>query len=268
MPFAELDGARIYYEQHGAPEGDHVIFLHGAGGNALSWWRQLPLFGDRYRCTVYDARGWGRSQALGDYDRGVFGRDLAGLLDRLEIDRAHIIAQSMGGRAVAGLLRLAPGRVRSLTLCGTTAGATNDRVRELQAALRVERGGGGLRAHAFAPDFPAREPALALLYHQIRRLNPPRERNILGPPPASYRGSTHQLLIDAGAPIAFIVGEHDRITSPELIREARSLIPGADLCEMAGAGHSTYFERPAAFTDYVLAFLARVEEGETRSSRL
>ena len=46
MPFAELEGARLYYEQHGNPDGDHVVFHHGAGGNALSWWRQLPVFGE------------------------------------------------------------------------------------------------------------------------------------------------------------------------------------------------------------------------------
>lgn len=262
MPFAELDGARLYYEQHGNPDGDHVVFHHGAGGNALSWWRQLPVFGERYRCTVYDARGWGRSLGLSEHDRGAFGRDLAGLLEHLGIERAHVIAQSMGGRAVAGLLRLDPGRARSLVLCGTNAGATNDRVRELQAALRAERGEGGLGRHALAPDFPREQPDLALLYHQIRRLNPPRERNVLGPPPANYRGSTHGMLIESGLPIAFIVGEHDRITSPELIREARSLVPGAELFEMAGAGHSTYFERPEAFNEYVLGFLARTEERE------
>ncbi len=262
MPFAELDGARIYYEQHGNPDGDHVVFHHGAGGNALSWWQQLPAFGERYRCTVFDARGWGRSLALGEHDRGAFGRDLVNLLEHLGIDRAHVIAQSMGGRAVAGLLRLAPERGRSLVLCGTNAGATNDRVRELQAALRVERGEGGLRAHGLAPHFPGEQPALAALYHQIRRLNPPRERNVLGPPPANYRGSTHQMLVDSRLPITFIVGEHDLITSPELIREAHSLVPGADLFEMAGAGHSTYFEQPDVFNDYVLAFLARAEAGE------
>ena len=165
----------------------------------------------------------------------------------------------MGGRAVAGLLRLAPERARSLVLCGTNAGATNDRVRELQATLRVERGEGGLARHALAPHFPREQPALALLYHQIRRLNPPREANLLGPPPATYRGSTHGMLLESGLPIAFVVGEHDRITSPELIRESHSLVPGADLFEMAGAGHSTYFEQPAVFNDYVLAFLARAE---------
>ena len=259
MPFAVLDGARLYYEQHGNPEGKHVVFVHGAGGNHLSWWQQLPAFGERYRCTVYDARGWGRSLAIGEHDRGAFGRDLAGLLVHLAIDAAHVIGQSMAGRAVAGLLRLAPERARALVLCGTNAGATNDRVRELQAELRVERGEGGLARHSLAPGFAERSPALALLYHQIRRLNPPRESNVLGPPPANYRGSTHEMLTQSGLPITFVVGEHDLITSPALIREARSLVPAAELFEMEGAGHSTYFEQPEVFNSRVLDFLGRAE---------
>ena len=70
------------------------------------------------------------------------------------------------------------------------------------------------------------------------------------------------MLVDSRLPITFIVGEHDLITSPELIRESHSLVPGADLFEMAGAGHSTYFEQPDTFNEYVLAFLARAEERE------
>ncbi|MYE31158.1 MAG: alpha/beta hydrolase, partial [Chloroflexi bacterium] len=37
MPHLELaDGFRLYYERHGA--GPPVVFAHGAGGNAMSWW--------------------------------------------------------------------------------------------------------------------------------------------------------------------------------------------------------------------------------------
>tara|TARA_Y100000588_G_C13322833_1_gene530570 strand:- start:232 stop:441 length:210 start_codon:yes stop_codon:yes gene_type:complete len=67
------------------------------------------------------------------------------------------------------------------------------------------------------------------------------------------------MLVDSGLPIAFVVGEHDRITSPELIHESHSLVPGADLFVMEGAGHSAYFEKPDVFNDYVLAFLLESE---------
>ena len=257
MPFAEVNAAHIYYEQHG--DGPHLVFLHGAGGNHLSWWQQLPVFSREFRCTVYDARGWGSSRGDMAVGRFVLGTDLVALLDHLGIERAHVVAQSMGGRAVAGLTRLAPGKVRSLVLCGTTAGATNDRVRELQDVLRDERGDGGLRDHALAPGFEQVHPDLALLYRQINALNPPRPRGFLGRPPPTYRGSMHEPITSLGVPVLFVVGEHDLITSPQMIREAQALIPDAQFHEIKGAGHSAYFEDAAEWNAVVLDFLRRAE---------
>ncbi|MGH7754197.1 MAG: alpha/beta fold hydrolase [Gemmatimonadales bacterium] len=259
MPFAEVNAARLYYEQHGG--GPDLVFLHGAGGNHLSWWQQLPAFAKLYRCTVYDARGWGLSRGDMGVGRFVLGTDLVALLDHLGIERAHIVAQSMGGRAVAGLTRLAPERVRSLVLCGTTAGATNDRVRELQDELRDERGDGGLREHALAPGFEEAHPERATLYRQINAINPPRPRGFLGRPPATYRGSMHEPIGGLGVPVLFVVGEHDLITSPAMIREAHALIPGSRFHEMKGAGHSAYFENANEWNAVVLDFLGRVEAG-------
>jgi len=256
MPFARVNAASLYYEQHGT--GPDLVFLHGAGGNHLSWWQQLSVFARDYRCTVYDARGWGRSHGEMTVGRFVLGTDLVALLDHLGVERAHVVAQSMGGRAVAGLSRVAPGRIRSLVLCGTTAGATNDRVRELQDQLKEERGEGGLREHALSGAFEAANPALATLYRQINALNPPRPRGFLGRPPATYRGSMHGLLGELGVPVLFVVGEHDLITSPEMIREAQALIPNSEYHEVKGAGHSAYFEAAEEWNRVVSRFLAGV----------
>src|SRR3990172_7975300 len=114
MPYAQVNGARLYYEQHGS--GPDVVFVHGAGGNHLSWWQQIPAFATLYRCTVYDARGWGLSRGNSAVGRWVLGTDFVALLDHLGIEKTHVVAQSMGGRAVAGLARLVPERARSLVL--------------------------------------------------------------------------------------------------------------------------------------------------------
>ena len=259
MPFAHVNGARIYYEQHGL--GPDLVFLHGAGGNHLSWWQQIAFFAGAYRCTVYDARGWGLSRGEMSVGRWALGTDLVALLDHLAIERAHVVAQSMGGRAVAGLTRLSPHRIRSLVLCGTTAGATNDRIRAIQDELRDFRGEAGLREHALAPGFEQANPAIALLYRQVNAINPGRPKGLLGRPPATYRGSMHEPLAALGVPILFLVGEHDRITSPELIREAQGLIAGSERHEIAGAGHSAYFEAADEWNRVVAGFLAASTTG-------
>jgi 3-oxoadipate enol-lactonase len=254
MPYANVNGARLYYQQSG--RGDDLVFLHGAGGNHLSWWQQVAEFNREFRCTTYDARGWGASRGEMAAGRAALGTDLIALMNHLRIERAHVVAQSMGGRAVAGLARLAPARVRSLVLCGTTAGATNDRVRELQDELKDERGDSGLREYALAPGFEDANPALALLYRQLNALNPARPRGFLGRPPPTYRGSMHGPLGSLGAPVLFVVGEYDRITSPAMIREAQSLIPGAAFHQIDGAGHSAYFENAAEWNAVVRRFLS------------
>jgi len=256
MPYANVNEAEIFYEQHGS--GADVVLLHGAGGNHLSWWQQVPVFSKHHRVTVYDARGWGISR--GDMaNRFVLGQDLVALMDELGIEQAHVVAQSMGGRAVAGLARTAPERIRSLVLCGTTAGATNERVRELQDVLKEQRGDGGLREHALADSFEAANPVLASLYRQINALNPKRPKGFLGRPPKTYTGSMHPVLSEIGKPLLFVVGEHDMITSPEMIREAQGLIAGSAFYEVKGAGHSAYFEAPDEWNRVVLDFIGNVD---------
>ena len=247
----------MYYEQHGA--GADLVFVHGAGGNHLSWWQQVSAFSPHYRCTVYDARGWGLSRGEMAVGRWTLGSDLVALMERLGIERAHVVAQSMGGRAVAGLTRLAPKRIRSLVLCGTTAGATNDRIRALQDELLKERGEGGLREHALARTFEEASPGLAVLYRQINAMNPRRPKGLLGRPPPTYRGSMQEALSGLGVPVLFVVGEHDLITSPEMIREAHALVEGSGFHEIRGAGHSAYFEYAEEWNDVVLEFLRQVE---------
>ena len=257
MPYVTVNAARLYYQQQGS--GPDLVFLHGAGGNHLMWWQQVAEFSKTFRCTTFDARGWGLSKGEMAVGRFSLGTDLVALMEHLGIERAHVVAQSMGGRAVAGVCRLAPHKIRSLVLCGTTAGATDDRVRELQDELKEERGDGGLREHALAPGFEESNPGLAVLYRQLNAINPPRPRGMLGRPPSTYRGSTHEMIANLRVPVLYIVGEHDLITSPEMIQQAQGLIPGAEYYEVKAAGHSCYFERAEEWNSVVGDFLRRAQ---------
>ena len=61
MAFMVKDGFRLYYEDTGG-NAPAVLFLHGAGGNHLSWWQQVPVFAEEYRCVTADQRGEGRTE--------------------------------------------------------------------------------------------------------------------------------------------------------------------------------------------------------------
>ena len=84
MALAPVNGIRLYYETHG--KGPALVLAHGAGGNHLSWWQQVPHFARRYRCVVFDHRAFGRSHDVRDGPgRRAFAEDLRHLLDHLGI---------------------------------------------------------------------------------------------------------------------------------------------------------------------------------------
>jgi len=255
MPFASVNGIRLYYRTQG--KGPALVFAHGAGGNHLSWWQQVPHFSRRYRCLTFDHRAFGRSRDLPDGPgRRAFADDLRALLDHLGIEQAALVAQSMGGRTAVGLALRNPGRVRAIVLAGTTGGAVNDGVRAAQDEHRQSPvGQRSLQARAVSSGFRRRRPDLAYLYTAIGRLNPPRPRDFLAPPPPSYRGSSAEALAALGIPILFLVGEHDTITPPHIVRMAHQEVASSQFALIEGAGHSTYFERPDAFNRTVEAFL-------------
>ena len=80
MPTVETEKATIYYEAHG--DGPPVVFAHGGGGNTLEWFQQMPAFTKRYRCILFDHRGWGRSRCdVDDIDPRYFPGDVFAVMD-------------------------------------------------------------------------------------------------------------------------------------------------------------------------------------------
>jgi hypothetical protein len=87
LPFFARDGAELYYEVHG--DGPPLVLAHGAGGNHMSWWQQVPHFRERYRRVTFAHRGFapstdrpsgpGREAFVDDLQKGVERR----LRDRL-----------------------------------------------------------------------------------------------------------------------------------------------------------------------------------------
>ena len=123
----------LYYEVYG--EGPPVVFAHGAGGTHMSWWRQLPRFSQEFRCITYSQRGFGLSpDQSGGPGRAAFVDDLRSLLDRLGIEKASLVGQSMGGRSVLGFAAAYPERVDALVLSGTTGGYRDAELDSVRAA--------------------------------------------------------------------------------------------------------------------------------------
>ena len=272
MPHLDLaDGFCLYYEVHGPAigspgAGTPVLLAHGAGGNSMSWWQQVPALAGRYPVITFDHRGFGRSPDLADGPgRIAFGADALALIDHLQAPRVHFVGHSMGGRTAFGLFGRDPDRIASFTYSGTNGGCVDDRYRALLKQLEEDGTmAGSLLSRAVAPGFPAEQPMLHFLYRRIRSINPTRAPEFLRPTGrvVNPRSSTASRIAGSGRPILWVVGELDRIVHPDLIAISHDLTPGSRYHVVAGSGHSGYFERAADWNAAVRTFLDDVEAGD------
>jgi 3-oxoadipate enol-lactonase len=252
MAFMDQADSRLFYEDSGG-DGPVLLFLHGAGGNHLSWWQQVPVFAEEYRCVTVDQRGFGHSSAAST--PATLATDALALLDRLGVARAAIVAQSMGGWAAAGAVVRAPERLWAVVMANTVGNLTNPDIADLRRRLVA---GSPPRPAvlwhaALGPTFRNAEPVRSFLYAEIAGINQPL--------PAAFREEMQRLTtpVDryaaAGVPTLFLTSQEDGLIWPELSEAVHRNVPGSEFVRVAAAGHSTYFERPDVFNREVAEFL-------------
>lgn len=255
MPFAPVNGIRLYYESHG--DGETLVFLHGRGGNHMSWWQQVPFFQKKYRCVTIDHREFGMSlEGQDGPGRAAFAEDLRQLLDYLQIEKACLVGQSMGGgTALEAALRF-PGRVLGIVLADTSGGIrADDILTEFRSRARSLPQDASVRALSEA--FRKNEPEKAFLYAEIGRLGAP-VRETFEEYLTSENGPSPHDLIGFDIPTLIIVGSDDVVVTPKVADMVRQYIKGARLQVVHGAGHSVYFEKPDEFNRLVADFLGGV----------
>jgi len=261
----ETTGGTLVYDVFGEAE-ETIVFVHGAGGNHLSWWQQIPHFRERFRCVTYEVRGWGQSKDLSGEGRSAFRRDLEELLDHLQIAHAVLVGQSMGGFSVLPYAAAHPERVRGLLMADTFLGIYDEQLlRELAKALEQAQNNAdaGGQTMMVGPDFIERNPNGLFLYQQVRGLNPPLSS---GGPALTFGVDQGAVAVeDLGAltmPTVFLAGEFDAIIPPPLIKAASGHVPGARYVEVPKGGHSVYWELPDEFNAILDELLAEAYPGK------
>lgn len=251
MATVSIDGFHLYYEIHG--DGFPLVFAHGVGGNHASWYNQVPALSRSYQLVVFDQRGFGNSRDVADGPgRSCFVEDLRALLDHLGIERAVLVAQSLGGGTCTGFTVKYPARVAALVLADTILGlALPPSLEPLRAEAARRTEGLSQLERVLGPTFRQREPALSVLYVQLASFNTVNRATLAG----SFAGHSLDELAATGVPILFLAGSEDVLFPPSLIAAVSRLVPGSRYVEVPEAGHSVYFEAPDAFNDTVVRFL-------------
>ncbi|MBI4491401.1 MAG: alpha/beta fold hydrolase, partial [Chloroflexi bacterium] len=271
MLTAEVNGLRIAYERAG--RGPALVLLHGIGGNARSWRHQLAGLADEFTAIAWDAPGYGgSSNPPTPCSMAHYAQYLAGLLDHVGLERAHLVGLSWGGVLAQEFYGRYPARVASLVLADTHAGGSSQPPAQGRARLQA-------RLHALATMTPA----------EIARLRAPELLSERAPDelrdevasimaqihPLGYRlaaialaeADEREVLPRVRVPTLVVCGELDRVTPLHQAEQLQAAIPGAELAVIAGAGHASNQEQPARFNAAVREFLRRVDGGDEATRR-
>jgi pimeloyl-ACP methyl ester carboxylesterase len=119
--FAEVDGARVHYQEAGQRTGPPMILIHGFASSTLVWSKVFLEFAAKgFRVIAPDLLGYGYSAKPRDFDYtiGAQARMVSGLLDALGLDRAIIVGSSYGGAIGATIALDYSERVEGLVLVG------------------------------------------------------------------------------------------------------------------------------------------------------
>jgi pimeloyl-ACP methyl ester carboxylesterase len=137
MPFADVNGQHIYYEDSGG-SGTPVIFSHGFLMDHEMFNPQVEDLSDEFRCITWDERGFGRTAAAGPFSYYDSAADCLALLTELGVEQAVLAGMSQGGFLSLRAAFTAPDRVKALVLIDTQSGVEDEGARPGFDAMKEE----------------------------------------------------------------------------------------------------------------------------------
>ena len=259
-----IRGIEIGYDEAGS--GTPVVLLHGFPFNRSMWSEQIEVLTSRHHVLAPDLRGHGETTVTTEpATMEEMARDVAALMEKLEIRRAAICGLSMGGYVAMALYRMFPLRARALILADTRAGADTEEAkanREAQAEKALQQGMAGIAdamlPKLLSPKTVARNPAVvARVREMILKTSPEGAA-------AALRGMAQRrdqtgFLSRVICPALIAVGREDMIAPLPEAQLMHREIGGSRLEVIEDAGHVSNIEQPASFNRALTKFLRELE---------
>jgi aminoacrylate hydrolase len=260
MPKIKVAGGEIHYEESG--HGEPLVFVSGLNGVARYWQPQIPVFSEHFRVIAYDQRGTGSSDRIQrEFSLDQMAAELSGLMDALDIARAHVVGLSTGGAIGQTLAIVEPRRVNRLVMCSTWT-HSDPWFRRLFEARRLMYQTAGTELHQmfhplwlYPPDYVnAHDAEIDEERKRTTAAAPPVEISV-GRIDALLRFDRRADLPRIEAPTLVIASENDYITPSYYAKALASAIPGARLEIFPGGGHSISRTCTEPFNRLVMDFL-------------
>jgi pimeloyl-ACP methyl ester carboxylesterase len=261
MPTVPVRDINIYYEEHGS--GEPLVMIMGVGGDLQAWALQVPSLARHFRVITLDNRGAGRTSAPDrPYSIAGMADDVAGLMNHLGIEQAHVLGFSMGGYIAQELTLKYPAKVRKLILLATAPHIDGYGAEIVKNWINVRRSN-------MSREHVQRLTATWLYGSDLFDDKERYERAILNGIANPYAQQDHAFIRQAQAILSFdardrianikcetlvVSGEEDILVPPRNSDRLAKLLPKARRVSLPG-GHVGCIEHPAEYNAAFLEFL-------------
>jgi 3-oxoadipate enol-lactonase len=251
---------QINYELTGQEGGPMVMLSHSLASSMVMWNPQLESLESHFQVLRYDMRGHGDSDAPdGAYTLEQLAEDAVALLDALSIETVHFVGLSIGGMIGQGLALDHGDRLKSLTLCDTSAIMPDEAQPILQERIAAAHENGmaaqvdGTLERWFTPQYLKENPPEVEMIRQ----------QVQATPLAGYIGCSEALrglnylerLPAIKLPTLIMVGEEDPGTPVAASEAIHERIAGSRLVILPSARHLSNIEQAEAFNKSLMGFL-------------
>jgi haloalkane dehalogenase len=284
--FTTAPGFRMHYVDEGS--GEPIILIHGEPTWSYLYRNFIPALSRRFRVIAPDNMGFGKSEtpADADYTLDRHARNLASLIEALDLRDITLVMQDWGGPMGTVVSARHPDRIKRFVAMNTVFG-TDRNVREQRltpwfSAIKAMEDAGQLEAvfanlrylvggimmtlgiqrrevvtetwlRAYAAAFPTFEECRAAIAFPLEGLHLERIRDTLvGALPGLFK------LGQAGVPAMMIEGMQDRAIWPHVaIAGFKAFFPKGTVHELAGAGHFIQEDAPETVVALIEEFCLR-----------
>jgi pimeloyl-ACP methyl ester carboxylesterase len=268
-----------------AGSGPAIVLVHGMAGSSATWRFVLPALAERFTVVAPDLLGHGESaKPRGDYSLGAFASNLRDVLIALEVDRATIVGQSLGGGVALQFAYQFPERAERLVL--VSSGGLGEEVALLLRLLALpgaeyvlplacqtwahDAGSavfGWLRHIGLRPARHLEEmwqsygsladtQTRAAFLHTLRSVVDVAGQRV---------SAADRLYLAADLPTLIVWGDRDNVIPVHQAHETHAAIPGSRLRIFNGVGHFPHCEEPYRFVEVLTEFISSSEPANRSS---
>lgn len=235
MPTIPVRDIEMYYEEHGKPDGEPIVLLHGFFSSGRAFGRFVGPLGERYRVLTPDWRGHGKTtNPAGRILHSELGLDMAAFCDAMKLTRAHFIGFSSGAMQQFSLVFARPDLVHTMTLCIGTYDF-DDYAQKMVSKIAAER------RVQIPKDASVSEEKKAHTLFMVDQW----EGSVLAPGDLAYKPEDLKRI---ACPALIVHGDRDVFFRVYLPMSMYESIPDSELCIMPNTGHAV----PEKFTDHFL----------------